>query len=576
VDKGLTHFMRGRARLAVVLMVCMVAIVALPAFAHAAVFSAEFPAPGATLHGQPAVVSVDVAGAVLNAKTGVITVNGIAYKAYVAQGAAGSWASSEALVGGVYKTTWTWVSGAGVASLSVYPNALAVGGPYAVTATVKDTAGNVLTDPIASWSFSIAATPTPPAPPVVTAANQTCRSANCHGTAFDNDNAMGPICSSCHVDGFGAHGFNNNASGHNTTLEGKVGAYTKFDGTQGVTLTWTAPKAFTLPGTKTQAALSVPVGSTFTTGQVGVVNSNWDFPTASVFWPTTDDAATLTAQAAPAGAIRGLTASSVITCEDCHTSLVAAGPQGAAAANFGLDSRFPADYSMAGLTKKVTSGSNVSPTWPGFSTSGIYEAASASATRTTPLSRFAAQASWTDGSAVICAKCHRLETAKRPYNPGAGETSRTIGTSGLLYASTEGANTAHDSHHQDTTDGTAQCVSCHVAIPHGWKAPRLLVDVQKYEGTPYVSENAIEDMGTLAALNNHPRIDSTGFLPYSTSNGTANAAGSDYNIAHVGTVIWDESQCDACGDHYGNLGKAGQTDAAGIAAGAVPVRIDEN
>jgi hypothetical protein len=211
-----------------------------------------------------------------------------------------------------------------------------------------------------------------------------------------------------------------------------------------------------------------------------------------------------------------------------------------------------------------------------YSKSGIFEAASASSTRTTPVSRFNASNLWTDGTtgstAVICAKCHKLETEIPAYNPGAGETSRTVGKSGQTWNVVVGANTAHNSHHQDTNDGTDQCVSCHVAIPHGWKAPRLLIDVPKYEGTDYVSENAIEDMGSIAALNNHPLVPASGQLAYSTGDGSSVAGlSSEYNVSLSGTVLWDESQCDACGDHYGQISNP----SIGRADSAVPARINQ-
>jgi hypothetical protein len=317
--------------------------------------------------------------------------------------------------------------------------------------------------------------------------------------------------------------------------------------------------------------VAVAAGSSFTTGQAGVMTSNWALPTKSVFWPATDDGV----QNAPASAIKGLTWTSVITCENCHTAFNATGPHGSSA-NAGLDSAYPADYSMAMLTKKVTSGGTG---YPGalfgtnaYSASGI-AVGNASLLGGTPGARTAgtafATANLKDGtagsSAVICAKCHRLEqvVASGWSNNGVVQT----------YATVVGANTAHNSHHQDTTDGTAQCVSCHVGITHGWKAPRLLVDVPKYDGTPFVSENMVEEMGTIAGLNNHPLVGSDGWSQYSTGSGAANPTATT-NTSLAGTVLWDESQCDACGDHYGNLHKAGQTDAAGIAAGAVPVRIN--
>ena len=406
--------------------------------------------------------------------------------------------------------------------------------------------------------------------------------------------AAGNNCVVCHAGKYAAHGFGFNdgasgpyplpnnitvASGHNTTTYGTIGAFTKFDGTSGTPLlTWTASQTFTISTLKSQNALSVPLGTAFTAGQTGVVNSTWNFPTLSVFWPSVDTTGNV-GQPAPAGAIKGLTANSVITCQDCHTGLNTGGPHGAAQ-NWGIDPAFPGDFSMAGLTKKVTAG--VAMPSGAFSPSGIMVATN---TTGTPLQNWQRTDKWANGTsganAVICAKCHKLETALRGYIPANGETSRTVGTSGLLSITVEGANTAHDSHHQDNTDGSPQCVSCHVAIPHGWQAPRLLLDVENgtFAGTPYESANAIEAMGSIAALNNHLAVPSTGLLPYATGNGAPMdpAAGGSYNIAHVGTVLWDEGQCEACGDHYGNTvtsATPGQGAPYGNGNG-VPVRIDE-
>jgi hypothetical protein len=493
-------------------MVCMVAIVALPAFAHAAAFSAEYPAPGTTVHGQPAVVSVDVAGAVLNTKTGVITVNGVAYKAYVTQGAAGSWSASESLVGGVYKTTWTWNSGVGVATMAVYPSALATGGPYTVTATVKDTTGTVLTDPT-TWTFSVAATPTPVIPPVVTAANQTCRTVGCHGTQYDNDNAMGPICSSCHIDKFGAHGFDMNASGHNTTLEGVIGAKELFDGTEGVTL-------------HTVDATPAPDPNA---GKVATLTTEWQFPTHAVFWGDPGTAGHVdsvakawvdswnASNAATQTTYKSLDKDSVVTCEDCHTGLTAAGPHGAAQ-NFGIDPAYPGDYNEAELTKwivtnpsgikvravdsyfQVSAATGLISDCPSdttkVGTAGWY---SGEPTKLTTMSVTTAAGSYVtkvnaDGQnhAIICSKCHELEVSGDGYMSertpqaepwmGDGTNGTTLGqptftnTGHVNSAHIGGSNVAHGNRHQDTVGGDSQCVDCHIAIPHGWKRPRLLVN----------------------------------------------------------------------------------------------------
>jgi hypothetical protein len=179
----------------------------------------------------------------------------------------------------------------------------------------------------------------------------------------------------------------------------------------------------------------------------------------------------------------------------------------------------------------------------------------------------------TDGTkganAVICAKCHDLENFN--YNSWA----------------VEGANTAHDSHHQDVTGGVAQCVSCHIAIPHGWKRPRLLVDTA-VDSYPYVSNDEMGNSGgsiaggaatpgvgmlSLSAINNHP-VGGTGQEPYSNGSSGSNvgavtstttytsfnpdgsvaATGLTYNPGHVGLAYWNEAQCAACNDHNSSGG----------------------
>jgi len=268
-----------------------------------------------------------------------------------------------------------------------------------------------------------------------------------------------------------------------------------------------------------------------------------------VFWPSTD-------ASAPADAKKGLTWSSVVTCQDCHTGLNAAGPHGAAQ-NWGLDPAYPGDYSYAELTKYVTCNSQYVATdmsepartnyLTPLSVSGI--AMRSTLTSNTPL------ITRTDGTkganAVICAKCHDLENLVRA---GTGP-----GTNGTPYDSVEGANTAHDSHHQDQVNGSAQCVSCHIGIPHGWMMPRLLVDTE-VDVAPYRDPDVLgiwetidgvpqwnrEGMGSLSGINNHPLGPATGTDPYSASNG---AAVTTLNLGHVGVAYWDESQCVGCGDH---------------------------
>jgi len=385
-------------------------------------------------------------------------------------------------------------------------------------------------------------------PASLTAPVQEHRNCSCH-VYHEVTVGGGQACADCHKNQYAPHGFaQGNASGHNTTAYGTVGAKTKFDGTQGVTLTWEV----TLPGTITVTPAAGPSGY-YSVGTTGVVQTTWNLPTANVFWGSEDPSAPPTAKT-------GLNWDSVITCQDCHTGLNVAGPHGAAQ-NWGLDPNYPGDYSYAELTKYVTCNSQYVPTdmsEPNRTNYLTPLSASGIAMRST-LATAAPLITRTDGtkgaSAVICAKCHDLENRKRAYDPGQGETSLTVGTSGQLYDTVEGANTAHDSHHQDDVNGSAQCVNCHIGVPHGWKVPRLLVDTEE-DVAPYNDPDHLglmeggawsrEGMLSLSAINEHPLGAATGTDPYSARDGSAV---STLNIAHIGYAYWNEGQCQACGDH---------------------------
>jgi hypothetical protein len=353
----------------------------------------------------------------------------------------------------------------------------------------------------------------------------------------------------------------NQASRHNVAEFGgtsSTGAKTRFNGSQGVTLTWLSTDATTVVG-KDAAALTQ---TTFTVGQTGTVTSAWEFPTINVFWKSTD-------ASAPPTAIKGLTKDSVISCLDCHISPQGAvGPHGSTY-KWLIDPNYPGDYSYAVLTKYVTANlayasDNAAKTqstildaaryaaplsvsgiamYQGSLTGAPITGATITSTSTVPgwVPNVSALANRTDGTkgatAVICAKCHDLENLSS--------------ASGVV----EGANTAHDSHHQDQLDGSSQCVNCHIAIPHGWKMPRLLVNTA-VDVAPYVDAKLVGileagapnkiGMEGLSGVNNHPLGPATGHDPYSSGNGAAVAT---LNLGHVGLAYWDESQCLACDDH---------------------------
>jgi hypothetical protein len=587
-------------RLKVVALVCLVAVLAIPTLAFAIGSGAPTTSSSASVH------LVWTPGTPIKTLGAKISVGGVTHPATVAGNATastfaylgdGAWtvvATAKDNSTGALLSSSAWtilvneapkfgavVPGNGQ-SLTATPSALTVGysdntAVTVCTATVNGTAATVT---FGATSSSISAAAVVQGVNYVTATiKDAAGNASSKSWSFFNGQANAAAgCTKCHSGADVGLGSSMTASGHNTTENGIIGGKTKFDGSQGVTLTWKATTAFTVTNvlsassTNGTAAVSVAPGTSFTAGQTGVVNSTWALPTKAVFWPAVNDGV----QNAPSTAIKGLNWNSVITCENCHTAFNASGPHGSSA-NAGLDSNYPGDYSMAELSKQVTSlylaANTVSPGLTNGTASGIKLAPSAAVAGTTTAMGRMSNANMTDGTtSVICAKCHRLEVLV-PGGTGPG-------TTGLPGAVVTGANTAHNSHHQDTAVG--QCVSCHVAITHGWKAPRLLVDVPKYEGTPFVSENAVEDMGTIAGLNNHPVVDVNGNVPWGN-----NGAAASTNLALSGTVVWDEGQCDACGDHYGNNIRSWEnpssgatTSTAGVpgytnqADTAVPVRID--
>jgi len=398
-------------------------------------------------------------------------------------------------------------------------------------------------------------------------------------------------CKGCHNGAHAPHGFVNGvsrgegwvaASGHTTANFGAIGAKTKSDGTQGITLMWESEFTSATPNAAYSTALGV---TSATTGTTGAVKTNWEFPTVNTFWSTTDTVA-------PATAIKGLTKTSVVACQDCHNGLNAAGPHGAAQ-NWGTDPDYPGDYSYAMLTKWVVtnpSGIRVASTLDTISvsaTSGLITSdvqhpalvgtvpaySGGSATSNGPTSR-----------AVICAKCHDLEkgnsgttfgTVQLPYIGngllGTTQDAQTTTNTGLINTSWVGAsNTAHASHHQDigtmNVDGSPQCVNCHIAIPHGWKMPRLLVDTDVDEA-PYVSANTLGTTRTNSTGEQNTGVGAAGppdtiglpnpagvAHPGFNGQGMQSLSAVDQHALVNGAAIWAEPTCQACGDHSGEDG----------------------
>jgi hypothetical protein len=313
------------------------------------------------------------------------------------------------------------------------------------------------------------------------------------------------------------------ASQHNAT--GNPGGLTKFDGSQGVTLRLTD-------------------GS--------VLNSTWATPTVNVFKPGAKD---------DSGNQLGW--NSVVTCQDCHTGqtpLGAVGPHGSSA-QWLLDPAYPYPYTLAVNSHLTTSGivARMNPA-----------TVNASQVGTDPATGNVAQAlanaglvnAGTPGNqyAVICAKCHQLFDYQNAYTPG----NYLPGSHGFTFVNATGigneANTAHSSHHFDLNNGAADCVNCHVAVPHGWTRPRLLVNGV---GTP---TTILASAGTATYTITVPTTTTitwtSDLYPYWQGRGVAVggkttgmgplSSTDQHTLSSIttGGALWTEANCIACGTEH--------------------------
>ncbi|MCE5190821.1 MAG: cell wall-binding repeat-containing protein, partial [Actinomycetia bacterium] len=383
------------------------------------------------------------------------------------------------------------------------------------------------------------------------------KSCSCH--AYGEATPANTECADCHKDAYAPHGFVDGvshtgtgwvaASGHSTTTLGKRGVYEDFSA---------------MPITDSNGA---------------TITAAWPFPTRNVFWSAD-------ATNAPAGAVKGLTKDSVITCEDCHSALVSnelVGPHGGATfADFGLDPAFPGSFDTAYLWGTGTTGnpgyvSGVAQYAPGGSTDAEKEELAnwqlqmpvddGDPTNTTLV---AGPATISEGT-VICVKCHDLYNAgtgdkgyasyahehhaDRPvqnfgkFSVGDGGTMTTVTvvaeSAAAAIAEVSGATTSTIVVAAALNRETAgACRDCHVAVPHGWKRPRLIVfasDTAPYNAGPSVYEGEDKSFplpsgsvsigsGQMNGLSSRlgPTIDGTGDTQHNN---------------------WTTTQCNACGHH---------------------------
>ena len=346
----------------------------------------------------------------------------------------------------------------------------------------------------------------------------------CHTTSYLRGE-MTPLlaagkseCVDCHKGQYAAHGFASSsaapsASGHNTTTYGTVGAYEKWDGSEG-------------------GVVKDSTGATIT--------QEWPLPTADVFWSqvdytkssnTTDNPDFIFGNGTPGSGsskIKQVGWNSVVTCQDCHTGLNAAGPHGESD-NWGIDPNFPDPWTNAEITSFDPTGMRSVATTAGstnrfYTKQGSLVNANGSFGTTTTTSSSGYSAGDVEGR-FICQKCHKLVN---PYQGlaiagnGRGFRSNNFNYVGF-------SNEVHMGHHGDMITGAANCVSCHIAIPHGWVRPRLLV--YSTDPAPYVGAQPSNwALGTSSAYGTSEHLDGINAAPTADKETTMGVAG-DYRSA---------------------------------------------
>jgi hypothetical protein len=342
--------------------------------------------------------------------------------------------------------------------------------------------------------------------------------------------------------------------------------------------------------------------------------ATFPLPPKNVFWAAGDPNA-------PAHAMTGLSWTSVIQCEDCHSALSSnevAGPHGGATFNnFGIDANFSGSFDTAFLWGSLSTGSNTSadasvvvgPNGTGIysltggtkfvSNSGIVQYVPTMVNGETGEEL----ADWdlTSGAAhletatVICVKCHDLYNenhstsqanygwasyahehhAGRPvkfgtYQVGDGGvviatqtvTSDTTTTAlAKVAGATKVATVIAASLGRETAGA---CRDCHIAIPHGWKRPRLIVysDLNSSADQTFRTTKGLP-AGDAAPYNAGPSVyEGEGLAGTAIGSGQMNGLSSIIGPTVVGADAdssnnWSSSQCNACGHHSSTALNAG-------------------
>jgi len=149
---------------------------------------------------------------------------------------------------------------------------------------------------------------------------------------------------------------------------------------------------------------------------------------------------------------------------------------------------------------------------------------------------------WTQDSKVTCSDCHTGGSATQAKGPH-GSTTRflidpTFSTDWKTVTYTNRAsatflcNKCHsvgssNSAHSQGDHSNYLCVRCHIAIPHGWKRPRLLLSTARGDAAPYLAsgQTASNSLNGIISTANHTGTTS---ITWSKANCSASCSSGDH------------------------------------------------
>ncbi|HEY5473954.1 MAG TPA: hypothetical protein VIK32_12270, partial [Candidatus Limnocylindrales bacterium] len=180
--------------------------------------------------------------------------------------------------------------------------------------------------------------------------------------------------------------------------------------------------------------------------------------------------------------------------------------------------------------------------------------------------------------AVICAKCHDLYNATAGNNGQGNAAAVDNGWGNSGPDSYEGMHGAHaggterNGNDVGRIDGRSDCANCHVAVPHAWRQPRLLVNGYTGPimlGGGWIGGVLVPPTTSIASVADpFPYFQGRGMPLFAGANVVApapavspgngpNDAKDDHAANAYGKPVWEEAACVSCSGSSTSVGWAG-------------------